>query len=237
MLPLKYARVFILLFLAFLFAQMYAGLGVGVVETSDSPVFVSMARDHPVFSRAFLAGPRSPLTSLVIKAVAGSTRHFVAFQWLLHVCAWGGLAYFFFVQARHRLAGALLALWVMLLALTPQVQIWNCYIMSESLSLTCVPLLFLLLPYSRARTSRRTWIALSAVLLTSALLRDIGAYLGLALGVALFAAWFGASGLRGFGASGLRGFGDLHAVLVVGCSHLRFRTFEFHGEYRGAWPS
>lgn len=72
MLPLRYARVFILLFLAFLFAQMYAGLGVGVVETSDSPVFASMARDHPVFSKAFLAGPRPPLTSLVMKAVAGS---------------------------------------------------------------------------------------------------------------------------------------------------------------------
>lgn len=54
----KYAFAFVLVFLAFLVAQLYAGLGVGVMVTSDSPVFVNMAKDHPVFSKAFLAGPR-----------------------------------------------------------------------------------------------------------------------------------------------------------------------------------
>ena len=192
----KHQWCFIALLGAFLLAQLYCGQEAGVQQSSDSAIFVDMAKNHTVFSKAFLAGSRPPLTSLVLKLVSVSPRSFVAVQWLAHLGAWAGLAYFFLVRSRHLVVGWVLAVWVLVLATTPQVQIWNYYVLSESLSLTCLPLIFLLLPYSIEQTSRRRWLALAAVLLACALLRDLGAYLALALGVALALACFAAVARR-----------------------------------------
>lgn len=191
------------LLLIFLLVQLYAGLVNGVQTSSDTAVFADMARRHPLLSEGFLAGPRPPLTSLLLKAVAGSPRWFVAVQWLVHICAWASLAVYFRVRFRGRPAGLLLAAWVLALAVLPHVQIWNFYLLSESLSISCLPLIFLLSAHANASRRVGGWLGLSAVLLAATFVRDVGAYMALALGASLCVVGFRASGLQGFRAGPL----------------------------------
>ena len=171
----------------FILAQIFLGLGVNVIRTSDTPVFLGMANAHSVFSAHFLAGPRPPLVPLVIKLLFGSERLFVAFQWIVHIVAWGALAWYYFEHSAYGVRGLALAMWVFVLALLPQVHIWNFYIMSESLSISCLPLVFALLPRCLSYPGVFASLPLGIVLVGVCMLRDIGAYLAVSLGLALLA--------------------------------------------------
>ena len=150
---------------AFLMAQGYWLLGQGVQVTPDSAAFSGMAREHPILSRDFLAGPRPPLVPLVLKGLGGSERLLVSFQWAFHVGAWGALAALFFRGTRSRVLGAALALWTLLVSLLPLVQVWNPFILSESLALSLLPLVFLALPRLLSGTGLRAGMPLIVVLI------------------------------------------------------------------------
>lgn len=175
-----------LLGIAFVLGQLSINAGVGLLETSDSPVFVGMARDHAVASEGFLAGPRPPLTSLLLKLAGQSPRKFAAWQWTIHIVAWASLAGLLLWRTRPLAAGAGLAVAVLALALMPQVQVWNLYLMSESVSLSMIPLVFGCLAVLAERPGLRGELPLIAILAIGGGVRDLHAYLALSLATAVF---------------------------------------------------
>ena len=185
-------RTFMVLLGLFIALQFYLGLGVKPVRTPDSAIFSSMATEHSIFSRNMLAGARPPLTSFVLRTVVGvggGDRLFVVVQWLFHIVAWSALSAFVYARSRYRLTGIILATWVLSTALLPQVHIWNFFVLSESIFLSCLPLLFLgLFLLFRGDVRRRSSLFLAAVLAAGVLARDLGAYLALSIGISVFVA-------------------------------------------------
>jgi len=106
----------------------------------DSYAYASVARS-PVSSRGFWAGPRPPLVPLVMKFVS-SAQEFTALQSVIAVASWGALA--FAVGSVVPLGWRrVLAAWAVLaFATCTPIILWNRSVLSESLSLSLVALLF-----------------------------------------------------------------------------------------------
>lgn len=178
-----------LLFLicVFLAIQMYLGLGVSPTRTPDSAIFEEMSRGGLFGSRCALLGARPPAISLVLRLLHGDARGLVAVQWMVHCLAWTALAWNLHRAASRRIVGFALAFSTLATALSQQVHIWNFYVLSESLAISCLPLVFLFAGGLFGRKTRRlSVLPLSVVLVAGVCTRDVFAYLALALGVALF---------------------------------------------------
>ena len=141
-------------FAAYLVVQ--ARLGQPLVW-NDSTIYAAMAH-RPLWSRGLWAGPRPPLTPLVIKMV-GSASALVTVQAVAAALAWGTLAW-----AVGRLMGpgwrrVTTGFLVLGFATTLPVVLWNRSELSESLSLSLLALIFA----GCIATSRRpTWPRIAA---------------------------------------------------------------------------
>ena len=107
---------------------------------NDSTVYVSMAR-RPIWSLALWAGPRPPLTPLLIKAVGGPSA-LVTTQAVIAALCWGGLAWTVgrLVDPGWRRVTAVFV--ILGFATTLPVTMWNRSELSESLSMSLLALVF-----------------------------------------------------------------------------------------------
>jgi hypothetical protein len=125
------------LFTWYLFAQALAG---PVIIWNDSKAYALVA-SKPLWSRAFWIGQRPPLTPLLIKVV-GSSSALLAAQAAIAAIAWGILA---LVVGRLVAPGwrRVAAVWVILAFATAlPVTLWNRSMLSESLAISMLALVF-----------------------------------------------------------------------------------------------
>ncbi len=151
------------------YLMVQSSLGTALVW-NDSKVYAVMAH-RPLWSSALWAGPRPPLTPLVIKAVGGASA-VVTVQTAIAALAWGALALTvgrLVAPGWRRIAAG----WVVLgFASTLPIAMWNRSELSESLSLSLLAVVFA----TFLATSRRpTWprvAATAAAALAYAATRD-----------------------------------------------------------------
>jgi hypothetical protein len=165
----------------FLLAQARAG---PVIVWNDSKAYAAVA-SRPLWSHAFWAGQRPPLTPLLIKAF-GSSSGLLTAQAVIGAVAWGILAW---TVGRLVAPGwrRVFAIWVVLgFATTLPVTMWNRSMLSESLSMS---LLALVVAGSIWTVRQMTWpriAATSAACLAFAATRDAQLWtvclMGLAVG-------------------------------------------------------
>jgi hypothetical protein len=125
------------LFTWYLFAQALAG---PVIIWNDSKAYALVA-SQPLWSRAFWIGQRPPLTPLLIKVV-GSSSALLATQAAIAALAWGFLA---LVVGRLVAPGwrRVAAVWLILAFATAlPVTLWNRSMLSESLAISMLALVF-----------------------------------------------------------------------------------------------
>jgi len=140
---------------AFLMVQATAG---PALVWNDSLAYSAVAA-NPLWSTALWGGRRPPLTPLAIK-VFGSSAGLLVAQAAVAAVAWGILAW---TVGRMVAPGwrRVLAVWVVLaFATTFPVTLWNRSVLSESLALSGLALLFAALIWA---ASRPTWPRLAAV--------------------------------------------------------------------------
>ena len=152
---------------------------------NDSRVYVSMAH-RPLWSPALWAGPRPPLTPLVIKVVGGASA-VVTVQTAFAAVAWGALAWtvgrLVAPGWRRIAAGAV----VLGFATTLPIVQWNRSELSESLSLSLLALVFATFLWTSRRPTWPRVAAATGVALAFAAVRDAQVWsvgmLALAMGV------------------------------------------------------
>jgi len=140
---------------AYLVAQATAG---PALVWNDSKAYAAVASD-PLWSAALWGGLRPPLTPLAIK-VFGSSGGLLVAQAAIAAVAWGILAW---TVGRMVAPGwrRVLAVWVVLaFATTLPVTLWNRSVLSESLALSSLALMFAALIWAARRP---TWPRLAAV--------------------------------------------------------------------------
>ncbi len=171
-------------FAGYLIGQARAG---PVLIWNDSLVYSSMAH-HSLWSRALWAGPRPPVTSLVIKAV-GSSAAFVTTQTVIGALAWGVLAWSVgcLVDPGWKRVIAFFA--VLGFATVFPVTLWNRSELSESLALSLLALVFAAFIWTARRPTWPRVAATSVACLGFAATRDAQVWtVGMfAVAVALFA--------------------------------------------------
>jgi hypothetical protein len=125
------------IFTGYLFTQALAG---PAVIWNDSLVYMHMAT-HPLWSSGLWTGQRPPAAPLLIKLV-GSSRGFLAAQALIAALSWGFLAWTvgrLVPPGWRRVAAA----WMILAFATAfPVTLWNRSVLSESLSMSLLALVF-----------------------------------------------------------------------------------------------
>ena len=168
------------LFTWYLFAQALAG---PVIIWNDSKAYALVA-SKPLWSRAFWVGQRPPLTPLLIK-VFGTGSTLLAAQAAIAAVAWGILA---LVVGRLVARGwrRVVAVWVILAFATAlPVTLWNRSMLSESLAISLLALVFACFI---AISRRLTWprvAATAAVCLAFAASRDAQVWTVALLGLAV----------------------------------------------------
>ncbi len=137
---------------------------------NDSRVYAAMAH-RPLWSSALWAGPRPPLTPLVIKVV-GTASAMVTVQTALAAVAWGALAWtvgrLVAPGWRRIVAGSV----VLGFATTLPIVQWNRSELSESLSLSLLALVFATFLWTSRRPTWPRVAAAAAVALAFAATRD-----------------------------------------------------------------
>ena len=175
--------------IAFAAYKLWQGLVGAPLVWQDSLSYQESAA-HPLTSRALWAGPRAPVTPLLWK-VTGTLTSYVVIQTAISILAWSALAVVVGLLARRGwpqlVAGGL----VLGFAVTTPIVQWDRSVLSESLSLSLLALLFAVaITWARRPTWPRA-AALVAVALVFAATRDthiwVVAMLALALGA--YAAW------------------------------------------------
>jgi len=156
-----------LLFTGYLLAQALAG---PAILWNDSTIYIHIA-SRSVWSKGFWAGPRPPATPLMIDLV-GSSNGFLAAQAVLAALSWGFLAWTvgrLVAPGWRRVA----AIWVILAFATAfPITLWNRSVLSESLSLSLLALLFATLIWTARRLTWPRVAATTAVCLCFAATRD-----------------------------------------------------------------
>ncbi len=175
------------IFAWYLFAQALAG---PAIIWNDSVVYVHIA-SRSLWSIGFWAGQRPPATPLLIK-LAGSSSGFLAAQALIAALSWGFLAWTvgrLVSRGWRRTAAA----WTILAFATAfPVTLWNRSVLSESLSMSLLALVFATLIWSARRLTWPRVAATTAVCLCFAATRDAQiwtvAFLAVAVGAGAIAA-------------------------------------------------
>ena len=146
------------IFAAYLVVQ--ARLGPPLVW-NDSTVYTAMAH-RSLWSRALWVGARPPLLPLALKAVGGGATALVTTQAVVAALAWGTLAWTvgrLMAPGWRRVAAAFLVLGF---ATTFPVALWNRSVLSESLSMSLLAVVF---AGFIATARRATWPRLAATAL------------------------------------------------------------------------
>jgi hypothetical protein len=151
----------------------------------DSDQYINVSH-HPFFSMAFWSGSQPPLVPLMWK-LTGTPTGFAVLQSVVAAVAWGFLAWTVWTCLGRR-GRAVAGAWVVLaFSLTPYVLQWDASVLSESVSLACVAVIF----GSGLWLIRRfTWPRASFLLgacLLFALARDAGVEVVAAIGLGLAA--------------------------------------------------
>jgi hypothetical protein len=150
---------------------------------TDSATYATVAM-HPVWSTGFWAGQRPPFVPFVLK-LAGSSNGFVAVQALAAVASWGFLA---FTVGRMVPPGwrRVVASWLVLaFATTTPITLWNRSVLSESLSLSLLALLFAATIWAARRITWPRVCALTAIAAGFATTRDAQVWTVAVFGVAV----------------------------------------------------
>ena len=128
-----------------------------VLQWTDTKAYASLA-SKSLWSAAFWTGPRPPLVPLMIK-VFGTSTGFVTVQAVIAALAWGLLAW---TVGRLVPPGwrRLMATWITLaFATTLPITLWNRSVLSESISMSTLALVFVGFIWT---ARRRTWPRLVA---------------------------------------------------------------------------
>ncbi len=167
----------------------------------------------PLWSTGFWFGQRPPLVPLLWK-LTGSPTAFVVVQTLIAALSWGFLVLTVGRAVPRGLRRALACFAVLAFATTLPVTLWNRSVLSETLSLSAVAVLFAVAMRLAERPTRRWVVALVAVALWAGAARDSGIALPVLLAlVAVYLLLRGRHGWRlpAVGAVGL-------ALVVVICA-------------------
>ncbi|MGO8872420.1 MAG: hypothetical protein ACLQPH_13655 [Acidimicrobiales bacterium] len=173
-------------FAAYLLVQARAGPPIAWTDTRS---YVSVAR-HSLWSGAFWVGLRPPAMPLLIK-VFGASTGFVTAQAAIGAISWGILAW---TVGRLVTSGwrRLLAVWIVLaFATTFPITLWNRSVLSESLSMSLLALVFASVIWTARRFTWPRAAATTVACLCFATTRDAQvwtvALLGVAVGIAALA--------------------------------------------------
>jgi hypothetical protein len=175
------------IFAGYLLAQALAG---PAITWTDSAVYVHIA-SRSLWSIGFWAGQRPPATPLLIK-LTGSSSGFLAAQALVAALSWGFLAWTVgrLVSPGWRRTAA--AWTILAFATAFPVTLWNRSVLSESLSMSLLALVFATLIWTARRLTWPRVAATTAVCLCFAATRDAQiwtvAFLAVAVGVGAIAA-------------------------------------------------
>ena len=175
----RFASVFLV------FVACYAWIlhGAGVREITDTALYRTLAAQPLSFVGVF-ANQRPLLYPLIIRLFGENDRIVVAVQILAYLGSWGALAWIFYRalldQARPWLATGLAAV-TFYVALYPDFAGWNHLIMTESLSLSGLVLMAVLLVRFLQDRRARDLLLLACVAMASSLLRDVNGYFALFL--------------------------------------------------------
>ena len=155
------------LFTGYLLAQALAG---PAIIWNDSSTYIHIA-SHSLWSKAFWAGPRPPATPLLIDLVGSSTGFLVA-QALFAAVSWGFLAWTVgrLVSPGWRRVAAVYV--ILAFATVFPVTLWNRSVLSESVSLSLLALIFATLIWTARRLTWPRVVAVTAVCLCFAATRD-----------------------------------------------------------------
>jgi len=167
----------------------------------------------PLWSTGFWFGQRPPLVPLLWK-LTGSPTAFVVVQTVIAALSWGFLVLTVGRAVPRGLRRALACFAVLAFASTLPVTLWNRSVLSETLSLSAVAVLFAVAMRLAERPTRRWVVALVAVALWAGAARDSGIALPVLLAlVAVYLLLRGRHGWRlpAVGAVGL-------ALVVVICA-------------------
>jgi hypothetical protein len=151
----------------YLFAQ---ALGGPVIRWSDSAAYLAVSR-RPLWSAAFWTGARPPLIPLVLK-VSGSATGWLVVQAAVGALSWGVLAWTvgrLVARGWRRVA----AVWVILAFATAlPVTLWNRSLLSESLALSSLALVFAGVIWTARRATWPRLAATTVACVAFALTRD-----------------------------------------------------------------
>ncbi|MBF6558017.1 MAG: hypothetical protein IVW52_18070 [Acidimicrobiales bacterium] len=162
----------------YLIAQARAG---PVIIWNDSRAYVEVA-SKPLWTSAFWQGPRPPLTPLAIK-VFGSSGGFLVAQAMVAAVAWGILGW---TVGRLVPPGwqRVLAIWVILAFATAlPIAMWNRSLLSESMSMSALALLFAGFIWTSRRITWPRVAVTTAACLCFAATRDAQVWTVVVLGV------------------------------------------------------
>ncbi len=163
----------------FLVVQARAG---PAIIWNDSKAYAAVA-SNPLWSTAFWVGQRPPLTPLAIKAF-GSSSELLTAQAVIAAGAWGVLAW---TVGRLVPPGwrRVLAVWVVLgFATTLPLTMWNRSVLSESLAMSALALVFAAFIWTARQMTWPRIAALTAACLCFAASRDAQVWTVVFLGVA-----------------------------------------------------
>ena len=151
----------------------------------DTTTYRAQSR-HPLWSYSIWAGPKPPVMPILLKAVAHSNRAFVILATAVAVLAWLVLAVQVTRLLTQRAACVIALVGLVLIALSPPLNIWDSTVLTDSLS---VSLGLLLLSGILAMVGRPwSWWRAGVVVLVGTvwgLTRDTNAQLLLVLAVAI----------------------------------------------------
>ena len=155
------------IFAWYLFAQALAG---PPISWNDSVVYVHIA-SRSLWSAGFWAGQRPPATALLIKLV-GSSRGFLAAQAAIAALSWGFLAWTVGRLVSRGWRRTVAAWAILAFATAFPVTLWNRSVLSESLSMSLLALVFATLIWTARRLTRPRVAAATATCLCFAATRD-----------------------------------------------------------------
>jgi hypothetical protein len=175
--------IFAVPWMAFSFFTLWQGTTGPVLTWQDSLNYESIG-SLPLWSGGFWFGGRPPLTPFLWK-VTGSPGAFLIGQSVISIVAWGFLAWTvgeLFPVGWRRILGFLT---VLAFASTTPIELWNRSVLSESLALSGLAVLFAVAIRFAEHPSSRRASAFVAVAFWCALARDTEIVLPLILGVLL----------------------------------------------------
>lgn len=106
---------------------------------SDSKAYEAVAR-FPILSRGFVAGQRPMLIPLMLK-VTGTSTSFVVLQTVVSALCWGLLAFAVAMRIQNKWGGALAGVVILAFAMSPEIEIWDKAVLTETIALSFIALL------------------------------------------------------------------------------------------------